>query len=69
MLKWREMQTGTEKTRWLQVRGSHICVLIDVIILVLNNRLRDKPGKDGDEKEEGTCRGTQKSINAKARRH
>lgn len=53
MLKWREMQTGTEKTRWLHVRGSYICVLIDVIILVLNNRLRDKPVKDGDEKEGG----------------
>lgn len=26
-----------------RVRGSCICALIDVIILVLNNRLRDEP--------------------------
>lgn len=53
MLKQRERQTGTERTRWLQVCSSYICVLIDVIILVLSVRLREKPANDGEEKREG----------------
>ena len=48
-----ERQTGIERTRWLRVRGSYIYVLIDVIILVLNKRLRDKPAKDWGERKEG----------------
>lgn len=68
MLKQKERQAGTERTRWFQVWGSCICALIDVIILVLNNRLRDKPVKDGARKR-GTCSGTQKSMKANAGTH
>lgn len=57
-----------ERTRWLQVHGSYICALIDVIILVLNNRLRDKPAK-GWERERETCSGTQKNMKAHAGTH
>lgn len=42
-----------EKTRWLQVCRLCICVLIDVIILVVNSRLRDKPVKHGERKGRG----------------
>lgn len=43
MLKQKETCSGRERTRWLRVSDSYICVLIDVIILVLNTRLWDKP--------------------------
>lgn len=63
-------QRERERTRWLQVHGSYICALIDVIILVLNNRLRDKPAKGWEtERERETCSGTQKNMKAHAGTH
>lgn len=49
-----------KKTRWLQVCSSYICVLIDVIILVVNIRLRDKTGNEGGEREGDVFRYTEK---------